>query len=171
MESKLIVGIDIAKAEYAVAICWEGKVETLGTFPNRSEGHQCLTEQVEALRKSQGVEQVHLILEATGGYEAALVAAAYEQAWWVSLPNPKQVRDWARGVGYRAKTDRVDARILAHYGADMAQSATHRPARPWRQKSPSLTACSSGAKTSNRQCTRNEHAWRSCAVVPVFRPR
>jgi transposase len=34
------------------------------------------------------------------------------------MPNPKQVRDWAKGVGYRVKTDRVDARMLAHYGVE-----------------------------------------------------
>jgi len=61
----------------------------------------------------------------TRGYEAALVAYAYEQQWLVSMPNPKQVRDWAKGVGYRVKTDRVDARILAHYGVER-----HPPLRP-----------------------------------------
>jgi transposase len=59
-----------------------------------------------------------VVLEATGGYEAALLAYAYDQAWAVSMPNPKKVRDWAKGVGYRVKTDRVDARILAHYGVE-----------------------------------------------------
>ncbi len=77
-----------------------------------------MVEQVNALCDTCGVQQIHLIIEATGGYEEALVAYAYEQQWLVSMPNPKQVKDWAKGVGYRAKTDRVDARILAHYGAE-----------------------------------------------------
>jgi transposase len=64
------------------------------------------------------VSQIQVVLEATGGYEAALLAYAYAQGWGVSMPNPKKVRDWAKGVGYRVKTDRVDARILAHYGVE-----------------------------------------------------
>ena len=99
--------------------------EELGKFENDASGHQALTEQVNALCDNRGAQQIHLIIEATGGYEAALVAHAYEQQWLVSMPNPKQVRDWAKGVGYRVKTDRVDARILAHYGAER-----HPPTRP-----------------------------------------
>jgi transposase len=60
---------------------------------------------------------VHLVVEPTGDYQLALVAFAYEQEWQVSLPNPKQVRDWAKGMGQRAKTDAQDARLLARYGA------------------------------------------------------
>ena len=60
---------------------------------------------------------LHLVVEPTGGYELPLVAFAYEQGWAVSLPNPRQVRDWAKGMGQRAKHDRQSARLLARYGA------------------------------------------------------
>lgn len=62
----------------------------------------------------QGLSRSQLVLEATGGYEAALLAYAYDQGWGVSMPNPKQVRNWAKGVGYRVKTDRVRC---THFGA------------------------------------------------------
>ena len=61
--------------------------------------------------------QIHLVLEPTGGYELGLVTFAHQQGWLVSLPNPKQVRRWAEGVGKRAKTDQQDARLLAEFGA------------------------------------------------------
>jgi transposase len=118
MSKKLIVGVDMAKQDFAAATHLKGGAEALGTFANDGDGHHSLHEALKALCEQTGAEQIHLVIEATGGYEAALVAYAYEQAWLVSMPNPKQVRDWAKGVGYRAKTDRVDATILAHYGAE-----------------------------------------------------
>ena len=118
MSQKLVVGVDMAKQDFAAATRWNDGAEALGIFANDEKGHQSLHEQVKALCERVGAEQIHLVIEATGGYEAALVASAYEQEWLVSMPNPKQVRDWAKGVGYRAKTDRVDATILAHYGAE-----------------------------------------------------
>jgi transposase len=57
-------------------------------------------------------------LEPTGGYELALAHFALAQGWQVSLPNPKQVRDFAKGRGRRAKTDGQDARLLARFGAE-----------------------------------------------------
>jgi len=122
MSKKLIVGVDVgvdmAKKDFAAALRVDDIVVELDKCENDESGRQLLNEQVKALCEQQRVEQVHLVIEATGGYEAALVAYAYEQQWLVSMPNPKQVRDWAQGVGYRAKTDRVDPRILAHYGAE-----------------------------------------------------
>jgi transposase len=118
MSQKLILGIDMAKQDFAAAIQVDDVAAELGKFANDADGRQLLDEQVKAVCDTYGVQQIHLIIEATGGYEAALVAYAHEKQWWVSMPNPKQVRDWSKGVGYRAKTDRVDARILAHYGAE-----------------------------------------------------
>lgn len=118
MSEILVVGVDIAKKDLAVA-CRRGAVEIeLGKFDNNAEGFALLEEALAGVCKQLGLSQIQLILEATGGYEAALMVYAYEHKWWVSLPNPKQVRDWAKGVGYRVKTDRVDARILAHYGVE-----------------------------------------------------
>lgn len=125
MSKKLILGVDMAKKDFAAAIRVGDVEEELGKFENDVSGRQSLNEQVNALCDTCSAQQIHLIVEATGGYEAALVAYAYEQQWLVSMPNPKQVRDWAKGVGFRAKTDRVDARILAHYGAER-----HPPTRP-----------------------------------------
>lgn len=118
MNQPLIVGIDIAKKDFAVAYRIGTVAGELGKFANEASGFQQLHAALDQVCQAQGVTTIQLILEATGGYEAALLAYAYEQGWGVSMPNPKQVRDWAKGVGYRVKTDRVDARILAHYGIE-----------------------------------------------------
>jgi transposase len=111
----LWLGVDIAKASLAAALMAEAEVP-LGEFSNDAAGFEALAESVAAVQVAGEVD-VHLVVEPTGGYELGLVAFAYAQEWQVSLPNPKQVRDWAKGIGQRAKTDKQDARILAHYGA------------------------------------------------------
>ena len=127
MQTMLMVGVDMAKKEFVAALYQGQSQALLGTFPNEVAGYKALTAQVSAACHELGVTQVQLVIEATGGYEAALVAHAYEQSWLVSMPNPKQVRDWAKGVGYRGKSDRIDAQILAHYGAE--RQPTPRPQR------------------------------------------
>lgn len=118
MSQVLVVGVDMAKKDFAAASrVGQSEVE-LGKLDNDRKGFTALSEQLQKQCQKQGLPQIHLIIEATGGYEAALVAYAYEHHWQVSMPNPRQVRDWAKGVGYRVKTDRVDARILAHYGVE-----------------------------------------------------
>jgi transposase len=110
------LGIDIAKATLEAALVTEAEIP-LGEFSNDAAGFAALAESVAAVQEAQGDGDVHVVVEPTGGYELALVAFAYAQAWQVSLPNPKQVRDWAKGMGQRAKTDGQDAKVLARYGA------------------------------------------------------
>ena len=54
----------------------------------------------------------HLIIEASGGYQRELVKVAQQSAVLLSVVNPRQVRDFARGVGRLAKTDPIDAEML-----------------------------------------------------------
>ena len=118
MQQTLVVGVDIAKKDFAVAYRVGAVTVDLGKFDNNAEGYAALQSRLAQACTEHGLSQVQVVLEATGGYEATLLAYAYGQGWGVSMPNPKKVRDWAKGVGYRVKTDRVDARILAHYGVE-----------------------------------------------------
>lgn len=106
------VGIDVAKATVTAWVA--GAPRPLGTFEQAPAGWQALA---TALATEAG--DIHLLLEPTGGYELAVALFALEQGWAVSLVNPLQVRQWARGRGRRAKTDRQDARLLADYGAQV----------------------------------------------------
>ena len=115
---RLVLGVDISKASFVAAL-WLGKqAQDLGVMANEPGGFGQLHEQVSVYQRQTNAQRIHLIVEPTGGYELALVAFAYSQNWDVSLPNPKQVRDWAKGESRRAKTDRQDARLLAQFGAD-----------------------------------------------------
>lgn len=69
---------------------------------------------------------MHLICEATGGYERALVRTLHQAGIAVSVINPRQVRDFARACGRLAKTDAIDAAILRDYGAKL-QPTPDRP--------------------------------------------
>lgn len=117
MTQLLYVGIDISKQHVDVAFCLEKAATTLGRYPNNDKGFKQMAQAVMALDIIGDNTTIHLIVEPTGGYEKRLVAFGFEQGWRVSLPNPKQVRDWAKGIGVRAKNDPLDSRTLAQYGA------------------------------------------------------
>jgi len=117
MSTKLYIGADVAQAKFDAAV-WQGSAGTaLNTFSNTTAGFEQLAERVLALLPTADT-QVVLVLEPTGGYELGLVAFAYAHGWPVCLPNPKQVRDFAKSRGRRAKTDAQDALLLAQFGAE-----------------------------------------------------
>jgi len=64
--------------------------------------------------QSRTIERI--VIEATGGYEAAVVATLGAANWPVVVVNPRQVRAFSKALGRLAKTDRIDAQVLAHFG-------------------------------------------------------
>jgi transposase len=98
------VGIDVAKAQLGFACRPSGETATL---PNDEIGMAAL------VARCQAADATLIICEATGGYEAALVAALATAGLPVVVANPRQVRDFAKATGQLAKTDAIDARILA----------------------------------------------------------
>ena len=124
MMSILVVGVDVSQAYLDVAVHLpQGETKVLGRFPNTPDGWDALARALAPLRPRGEESSVHLVMEPTGGYEQPLARFALQQGWRISLPNPRHVRDWARGMGRRAKTDRVDAHVLAAYGAATAPPA------------------------------------------------
>jgi transposase len=117
--SVFTVGIDVSLQTLAVGIKAPGSAPTfLGSFPNDPAHFEQLASALREQAQQHQVTVIHLVLEPTGGYEQLLAHFALRQGWRVSLPNPKHVRDWAKGVGIRAKTDRQDALKLTRYGAE-----------------------------------------------------
>ncbi len=104
----MFIGIDVASAQCDVAFGDDGAVRTCGYQD------QELDALVRELRGRGDVELV--ILEATGGYEAVVVAKLAAAAIPVVVVNPRQVRDFAKSLGRLAKTDAIDARVLALFG-------------------------------------------------------
>ena len=103
------LGIDVAKAELVVAR--DGGANTM-SYPNTTVGQQAL---VRALREGPVTELI--VVEATGGYERGVVAALGSAGLPVVVVNPRQVRDFAKATGQLAKTDALDAHVLAAFGA------------------------------------------------------
>lgn len=103
------VGIDVAKAELVMAR--EGVAEC-SSYPNTAAGHQALCAALAA-----GPPVAHLVVEATGGYERGVVAALGSAGVPVVVVNPRQVRDFAKATGQLAKTDAIDAQVLAAFAA------------------------------------------------------
>jgi len=99
-----VVGIDIAKADFVVA-CRPDGISWSAT--NDPEGIAATVTRLRALAPTL------IVLEATGGYETALVAAVAAAALPVVVANPRQVRDFAKAIGQLATTDRLDAQRLA----------------------------------------------------------
>jgi transposase len=100
------VGVDVAKAHCDVAVRPSGEQWTFA----QDEGGWALA--VERLRSLQ---PALVVLEATGGLERPLVRALVTAALPVIVVNPRQVRDFAKATGHLAKTDRLDARVLAQF--------------------------------------------------------
>lgn len=112
----LYVGVDVAKETLEVALGPSGAVQS---FANDTEGHDALV----AVLKKHTVALI--VLEATGGYERGLALALQEAGLPLAIVNPRQARDFARALGYLAKTDRIDARALA----ELAGVLDRHPAR------------------------------------------
>jgi len=119
----LYVGADLSKNSFPCSIWVDGELIELGQFENNQSGFKELAIAVTSNQEKYGYDSVQIILESTGGYELHLLSFIHSQGWAFTLPNPKAVRDWAKGVGYRAKTDKVDGRILAHYGGERRPKA------------------------------------------------
>lgn len=107
-----VVGIDISKARLDVASLPAAETP-LTSFENDAKGHAAL---ISRLRK---LAPRLIVLESTGGYQRAVVAALAAEGLPVVVVNPRQVRDFARAVGILAKTDAIDAAVLARFGASI----------------------------------------------------
>lgn len=111
MRVERAVGIDVSKAWLDVAI---GPAGPLERYPNRVDGYAELVARLAAL--SIDVRPGLVVVEATGGLERGVATALSQANWAVAVVNPRQARDFARCLGQLAKTDRIDAQVLARYG-------------------------------------------------------
>ncbi len=112
----LYVGIDVSKATLDIAV----RPTTQGwSVPNHEEGIALLVSRLQVL------SPYLVVLEATGGLETPLIGALAAARIPVVAVNPRQVRDFAKATGKLAKTDAIDAHVLAHFA--QAVRPTPRP--------------------------------------------
>jgi transposase len=112
-QPQLFVGIDVAKAQRDIALRPTGE---RWEVTNDEAGIASLVAHLQA------VVPTLIVLEATGGYQRAVVAALAAAGLPIVVVNPRQARDFAKATGQLAKTDRLDARALAHF-ADAVRPA------------------------------------------------
>jgi transposase len=106
------IGIDVAKHAIDVAAEGVAVVRVARTV-----------EAVTAWAES-APRDARVVLEATGGYEQLVATVARARGMRVSIVNPRQVRDFAKALGHLAKTDRIDAQVLARFGAAVRPRVT-----------------------------------------------
>jgi transposase len=106
MSENIYVGIDVAKDSFYAASC---PSIIKAHLPNTPDGH------LKLLQLFQKETIALIVLEATGGYERPLVAELLSNYLPVVVVNPRQVRDFAKGMGQNAKTDPIDAQVLAQF--------------------------------------------------------
>lgn len=109
--SSVMIGIDVAKAHLDVAAVPPDA--TLGRVANDETGIAVLVTQMQQRAPAL------IVLEATGGYEIAVATALALAGLPLAVVNPRQVRDFARALGQLAKTDALDAQVLAEFAARM----------------------------------------------------
>jgi len=101
------VGVDVAKEKLDIAVLGETQASQV---TNEEKGIARLVEKMQALRPEL------IVVEATGGYQRAVVLALYAAGLPVAVVNPARVRQYARACGLLAKTDKLDAFNLAEFG-------------------------------------------------------
>jgi transposase len=116
MPEPIQVGIDVAKDTFDVGLGVGGEH---CQFTNDGPGHERLLSRLKPFEVSL------IVMEATGGYERALVCALQAAGYEVAVVNPRQARDFAKAMGYLEKTDRIDAGMLTEF----AQTLDRHPKR------------------------------------------
>jgi transposase len=99
-----VVGIDVAKSRCDVAV-----VPSLVRFS--------ISNADELVERCAELKPDLIVAEATGGFEAPMVSALAAAGLPIVVVNPRQVRDFAKAIGRLAKTDRIDAEVIARFGA------------------------------------------------------
>lgn len=113
----LVVGIDVAKDTLEVATSAGERWQV----SNDPDGHEALRDQLQEAKAEL------IVLEATGGYEVALVAVLGHAGLPAVVVNPRQVRQFARSLGRLAKTDAIDAEVLVQFGVHVAPEVRSLP--------------------------------------------
>ena len=121
-----VLGIDIAKQKFDVALLVDGKTKHKAC-KNSVEGFETLMTWLE----KQGVKKVHACLEATGNYGEDLATYLHEAGQMVSIVNPARIKGFGQSELIRTKTDKIDAALIARFCLAMKP-------QPWNPPSPEI---------------------------------
>lgn len=116
-----VIGIDVSKAQLD---CCVGRDNRLFRINNTT--HAIKT---KLLKLQEELPKLFLVVESTGKYHALVFRVATELSIPIAIVNPKRIRDFAKGVGQLAKTDSIDARIIARYALTVEVAPTPAPSK------------------------------------------
>jgi len=108
----LTLGIDVSKDKLDIALFQEGEYR-LATFANNRDGYRRIAKWL----KKQKAKEAHVCIEATGRYSEAVAAYLHGRGYPVSLVNPARIKAYAASQLKRNKTDKEDAKVIAHFCA------------------------------------------------------
>jgi transposase len=108
--SSIILGVDISKEAFDVALLINNKVKTK-KFNNNQKGFSDLKQWL----KGKEVHTAHACMEATGGYEAKLAQYLYDHTFKVSVINPARIKGFSMSQLSRVKTDKADCQLIAQF--------------------------------------------------------
>ena len=112
--SESFIGIDISKNRLDVHILPKNLSET---YPYETQAVSRLIEKLKAIAPTI------IVMEATGGYEISIAAQLADADLPVAVMNPRQIRDYAKALGILAKTDKIDAKVIARFAQDLRPEA------------------------------------------------
>ena len=156
-KSKCFIGIDVAKQQLEVAA---HESDYQFRCPNKASAFGELITELISLRPAL------IVLEATGGLEIRVVSALHTAGLPVVVVNPRQVRDFAKALGQLAKTDRLDARVLAHFAA-----AIKPPLRPIKSKEEQELDALTGRRSQLIEMLTDEKNRRASAASETVRDK
>ncbi len=114
-----ILGIDISKAKFDVALLMDSKIKKTRVFENNPTGFKALS----LWLIKQDITHLQACMEATGTYGDELATYLYDQGFEVSVVNPAQIKSFSGAQLNRAKTDKADAKLIAQFFASMQPTA------------------------------------------------
>lgn len=152
-----ILGIDVAKAKLDCALLDPATDKRrTKTITNDTKGFKLLAEWLA--KHSGALTDIHAVLEATGVYHEAVAIWLVDAGVTVSVANPAQVKDFARGLAVRTKTDGVDSVVLARYGALVKPQPWTPPPPEVRELKALLTRLEALEADVRRELNRQEKA-------------
>lgn len=160
------LGIDVAKAKLDCCLLIDTELlkRRNKTVTNNKTGFAELVGWLA--RQGMDVSRVHAVLEGTGVYHEQAAICLHDAGVTVSIANPAQVRDFARGLAVRTKTDGVDSLVLARYGLMVRPSAWQPPSPEARMLQALLSRREAVAQDLQRERNRQEKA--ESTEVPII---
>lgn len=113
--ASIVLGIDISKAKFDVALLINDKIKKTKVFDNTPAGFNTLSSWLI----KQGITNMQACMEATGSYGEALATYLYDQGFVVSVVNPAQIKSFSGAQLNRVKTDKADAKLIAQFCVSM----------------------------------------------------